>query len=151
MLSLNKQSELDQEMLGKCLSLSLSKNCVIHLYGELGTGKTTLVRGILRGFNYLGAVKSPTYTLIEPYYLDQVTVLHLDLYRIQAPEELDYLGLEDFAQNEAVWLIEWPERGGNRLPVADLNIYISYQNLGRRLIFDIRNHHIGDIGTIIYC
>lgn len=120
------------------------------MQGNLGTGKTTLVRGILRGFNYLGAVKSPTYTLIEPYYLHNVTVLHVDLYRIQDHRELDYLGIEDFAHTPALWLIEWPERGGNRLPVADLTIDISYQTWGRRLIFTPFSYRSGEISRVIY-
>jgi tRNA threonylcarbamoyladenosine biosynthesis protein TsaE len=136
---LDINSEKEQEALGIRLSTRLANNCIIYLQGELGTGKTTLVRGILRGLNYLGAVKSPTYTLIEPYYLNNITVLHLDLYRIQEPSELDYLGLEDFASTNALWLIEWSERGGDRLPVADAIISLYYQNLGRRLVFKVRN------------
>lgn len=136
MLSLDITSESAQEALGTSLASVLPKNCVVYLHGDLGSGKTTLVRGILRGFNYLNAVKSPTYTLIEPYYLDHVTLLHLDLYRIQNAIELEYLGLADFNQLTAIWLIEWPERGANRLPVADVAIEITHQPWGRGLVFN---------------
>lgn len=127
------------------LASILPHNCVLYLQGELGSGKTTLVRGILRGFNYSGTVKSPTYTLIEPYYLNNVTLLHLDLYRIQNAIELEYLGITDFTQTAAIWLIEWPECGNNYLPAADISITITHQPWGRHLMV---NAHT-TIGTTI--
>src|SRR6056297_3323471 len=113
------------EALGAALAGPLRRACesravVLHLAGPLGAGKTTLVRGLLRGLGHRGAVRSPTYTLIEPY--DELTprVYHLDLYRLGDPEELDYLGLRDLLTGDTLLLIEWPERGLGVLPTPDL-------------------------------
>lgn len=133
MLTLDADSEQAQEALGARLAAALGGGCVIYLHGELGAGKTTLVRGLLRGLGYLGTVKSPTYTLLEPYRVGGREVLHLDLYRLADPAELEYLGLHDLAEPDAVWLVEWPERGGNRLPAADLRVEIAYRGRARRL------------------
>ena len=92
---------------------------VVHLHGELGAGKTTLVRGWLRALGVTGSIRSPTYTLVEPYRAGAREILHLDLYRLRDPSELDGLGLDDTAP-DALWLVEWPELGGQRLPRADL-------------------------------
>jgi tRNA threonylcarbamoyladenosine biosynthesis protein TsaE len=99
--------------------------CVIYLTGGLGAGKTTLTRGLLRSLGVTGAVRSPTYTLVEIYEMDALTVLHLDLYRLTDPEELGNLGLREWARGGHLWLIEWPERGAGRLPEADLVITLS--------------------------
>jgi tRNA threonylcarbamoyladenosine biosynthesis protein TsaE len=106
---------------------------LVHLHGDLGTGKTTLVRGILRGLGHRGAVKSPTYTLIEPYEPGGLAVYHLDLYRLGDPEELEYLGLRDLLGGEGLLLVEWPERAGAALPPPDLEIRIAYAGTGRDL------------------
>lgn len=103
----------------------------VHLRGDLGAGKTTLVRGFLRALGHAGAVKSPTYTLIEPYQFDSGPAFHLDLYRVGDAEELEYLGLRDFQEPRAVFLIEWPERGHGVLANADLVLDIRYENHGR--------------------
>jgi tRNA threonylcarbamoyladenosine biosynthesis protein TsaE len=93
---------------------------VVYLTGDLGAGKTTLTRGFLRAQGVDGPVRSPTYTLVEIYETGHLTTLHLDLYRLHDPEELDNLGLREWATAGHLWLIEWPERGAQRLPGADL-------------------------------
>lgn len=118
---------------GEALARLFPPRLVIYLEGDLGTGKTTLVRGILRGLGHAGPVRSPTYTLIEPYELPAARVYHLDLYRLSDPEELEYLGLRDLSAEEAVLLVEWPERGAGTLPPADLSIRIRYQTERRHL------------------
>jgi tRNA threonylcarbamoyladenosine biosynthesis protein TsaE len=95
---------------------------VLYLSGELGAGKTTFVRGFLRAHGIAESVRSPTYTLLELYPVDAVTLLHIDLYRLRAPGELESLGLRDWARPGYLWLIEWPERGRGHLPPADLTL-----------------------------
>jgi tRNA threonylcarbamoyladenosine biosynthesis protein TsaE len=95
---------------------------VLYLSGELGSGKTTFARGFLRGCGVTDAVRSPTYTLLEPYSVGTLTVVHVDLYRLRDPGEVESLGLRDYARSGHVWLIEWPARGGTHLPPADLNL-----------------------------
>jgi tRNA threonylcarbamoyladenosine biosynthesis protein TsaE len=98
---------------------------VVYLTGDLGAGKTTLARGFLRALGVAGAVRSPTYTLVEVYETGGLTTVHLDLYRLSDPAELDHLGLREWAQKGHLWLIEWPERGSGRLPGADLAVVLS--------------------------
>ena len=103
---------------------------VIYLRGELGSGKTTLARGFAHAAGVSSPVRSPTYTLIEFYPAGVTTLVHLDLYRIQSPGELESLGLREWAKPKHVWLIEWPERGGGRLPAADLEVALTAGSLG---------------------
>lgn len=125
--------EIAQQAFGVSLATACPQQALIYLDGDLGAGKTTLVRGFLRGRGHEGAVRSPTYTLIEPYELASGAVYHLDLYRLGDPEELEYLGLRDLLAEQAVLLIEWPERGEGWLPEPDLIIRIRHLPEGRDL------------------
>lgn len=107
---------------------------VIFLQGALGAGKTTLARGLLRALGVTERVRSPTYTLIEPYALTGRPVLHMDLYRLADPGELDQLGLDDQPPDHALWLVEWPERGLQRLPKPDLSVELITLPAGRRAL-----------------
>jgi tRNA threonylcarbamoyladenosine biosynthesis protein TsaE len=118
---------------GLQLARTAGRPGVIYLEGDLGTGKTTLVRSLLRGLGYAGKVKSPTYTLVEPYSLANLTVYHLDLYRLAHPEELEWLGIRDLHRGDDLLLVEWPDHGAGLLPPADLVISIEYQGAGRLL------------------
>jgi tRNA threonylcarbamoyladenosine biosynthesis protein TsaE len=126
------------ESLGGVLARAVGPGCRIYLHGELGAGKTTLVRGFLRALGHRGAVKSPTYTLMEAYGLERGPVYHLDLYRLADPEELEYLGLRDLEGPDVVLLVEWPERGGRLLPGADVDVAIDYAEDGRQVVLTAR-------------
>jgi tRNA threonylcarbamoyladenosine biosynthesis protein TsaE len=106
---------------------------VIGLRGELGAGKTTLVRGFLRALGIAGTVRSPTFTLLESYSPGPLEIAHLDLYRLQSPQEIELLGVRELLQPGRVFLIEWPERGQGALPLADLEAELSVANPGRRI------------------
>lgn len=103
----------------------------IHLTGPLGAGKTTFARALLRALGAGERIKSPTYTLIESYVLPGLTAQHLDLYRIAAAEELEWLGLRDLADGQVLWLIEWPERGEGAIPKPDLAVHLAHAASGR--------------------
>ena len=104
---------------------------LIFLHGDLGAGKTTLVRGYLRALGYEGAVKSPTYTLLESYEFKRLRIYHFDFYRIDDPRELGYMGIDELMQAPAVKLVEWPDKAGDRLPAADMEVRLEVAGKGR--------------------
>lgn len=125
----------DMQALGSRVSTLLRPGLVVFFHGELGAGKTTLIRGILHGLGHRGAVKSPTYTLVESYPFAELTVHHFDLYRLKSAEELEFLGIRDYLGGHNLCLIEWAERGAGMLPTQDLDIQIERQETGRLLRF----------------
>ena len=119
--------------LAAALSAVLQTPLVIYLEGDLGAGKTTLARALVQALGYPGRVKSPTYGLLEHYDIAGTSVLHLDLYRIGDPGELEFLGIEDLFDNNTLLLVEWPERGGVFLPRPDLTIHFEHAGDARDL------------------
>ncbi len=124
-LCLRLPDELSMVQLGRALAAALTGTEYVALYGPLGAGKTTLARALLRAAGHSGPVRSPTFTLVEPYELQAFTVLHLDLYRLAAAEELEWLGVRD-RFGDVVLLVEWPERGDGWLPLADLELRLDF-------------------------
>jgi tRNA threonylcarbamoyl adenosine modification protein YjeE len=120
------------ERLGASLAATRPTPAIVFLKGDLGAGKTTLARAMLRGLGVQGPVRSPTYTLIERYPLDQGEAVHMDLYRLSDPGELDFLGLDDLHAEAGLWLVEWPERGEGALPRCDLVLELGVDGIGRR-------------------
>lgn len=123
------------DSLGRAVAVAVKrshKGATVFLRGNLGMGKTTLSRGVMRGMGHEGAVKSPTYTIVEPYeHLDPM-VYHFDLYRLGDPEELEYLGIRDYFGNSSLCLIEWAERGAGILPEPDVQVTLEPEKEGRR-------------------
>ena len=134
------KDEQQQLALGQALAKVIKKGTVIYLTGDFGAGKTTLTRGFLQGLGHSGTVKSPTYTLVEPYEFADLTLYHFDLYRLQDPEELELLGIRDYFNAQSIVIIEWPSRGEPLLPQADLVIDIQlHPQQGRILSLTAHN------------
>jgi tRNA threonylcarbamoyladenosine biosynthesis protein TsaE len=125
-MNITLETPEDTEALGAALWQALPEKCLLFLYGELGAGKTTLVRGLLRAASHHGAVKSPTYTLVEEYEVNGRRLFHFDLYRLKDPEELEWMGMDDYLSQNALCCIEWPEMGAGFLPTADLEVRLNY-------------------------
>ncbi|ENV48210.1 YjeE family ATPase [Acinetobacter brisouii CIP 110357] len=123
-LQLSLTSEQDTQRLAQAVAVHFSQG-VIYLMGDLGAGKTTLTRYLLQKLGHKGAVKSPTYTLVEPYQIAERAIFHFDLYRLNDPYELELMGIRDYLETpNALFIFEWPSKGGDEIPDADLSIEI---------------------------
>lgn len=128
-------NEEKMENLGKLLyDACADKGITLYLSGELGAGKTTFVRGFLRQAGYQGKVKSPTYTLVEPYEFEVLTLYHFDFYRLNSPDELEYMGIRDYFQPNTICLVEWPEKAQAQLPPCDIQVSIDIQGHQRNVM-----------------
>lgn len=119
--------------LGKALASTAPLLRLVFLRGDLGVGKTTLCRSLIRAMGHSGSVKSPTFTLVEPYACASKNIYHFDLYRLNDPEELEFLGIRDYINDHSLCLIEWPERGDSILPKPDLDITMRISSKKREL------------------
>lgn len=118
---------------GTQLAKKVSTGLTIYLHGDLGAGKTTFVRGLLHGLGHQGKVKSPTYTLVEPYVISRFNIYHFDLYRFIDPEEWDAAGFRDYFNPQSLCLVEWPEKAGDLIPQADMDVTLTIEKDGRML------------------
>jgi tRNA threonylcarbamoyladenosine biosynthesis protein TsaE len=126
------ENEADTESIGAALAETLTSGLVIYLCGDLGAGKTTLVRGALRGLGHTGKVKSPTYTLIEPYTVSRLHLYHFDFYRFAVPEEYLEAGLEEYFEGRGVCLVEWPDKASPYIAQPDVEVRLTVAGSGRR-------------------
>lgn len=130
--SLPLPTEADTIALGHDLARVLSQGGTLYLEGDLGAGKTTLARGLIQALGHSGPVKSPTYTIVEPYELSGGPVYHFDLYRLADPEELELMGIRDYFAPGAICIVEWPARGGDLIPPPDLHLRLEKTGSGRQ-------------------
>jgi tRNA threonylcarbamoyladenosine biosynthesis protein TsaE len=135
MINFPLQDAAATEAMGAALARGLAgrPGLVVYLRGDLGAGKTTLVRGWLRALGVSGPIRSPTYTLVEPYEIGGRSLLHMDLYRLSDAAELEQLGVYDTPPERSVWLVEWPEHAAAGLPPPDLSIFLSVSGAGREI------------------
>ena len=124
------------ERLGATLAATRPASAVVYLDGQLGAGKSSLARAWLRALGVTGAIKSPTYALVERYAIPGGEAAHLDLYRLAAASELDFLGLDELSAEATLWLVEWPERGEGSLPPPDLRLSLAAEGAGRRAVLE---------------
>ena len=127
------KNETAMQTLGSELAKLCPGDTIIHIKGELGVGKTTFARGFIQSTGHQGAVKSPTYTLVESYPFNNLTIHHFDLYRLSDAEELEFMGIRDYFTQQTIVLIEWPDKGGKLLPAPGLTINIDYKILEREV------------------
>ena len=133
MLKMHLPDEAATRALGARLARVIEAGLALYLHGDLGSGKTTLARGLLRGLGYQGRVKSPTYTLVELYTVSRLNLYHFDFYRFKDPKEWRDAGLNEYFNDAAVCLVEWPEKAARLLPAADLDIALEFAGDGRDL------------------
>ena len=133
MLNMHLPDEAATRALGARLAQVLDPGLSLYLHGDLGSGKTTLVRGLLRGLGYEGRVKSPTYALVELYTVSRLNLYHFDFYRFRDPKEWRDAGFQEYFNEASVCLVEWPEKAAGLLPDADLDIALEFAGDGRDL------------------
>lgn len=156
-MQISLPTEQSTEAFGEALACGFQESSlalsIVYLVGDLGAGKTTLVRSVLRGLGHEGSVKSPTYTLVEEYDLPEYKVYHFDLYRLADPEELEFMGMRDFLNPElnkgrkVICFVEWPQRGGAMLPDANIELMMKIDGLGRNCTVELSKHREADLFT----
>lgn len=132
-ITLNLADESATLAAGAHIAQAILPGLTIYFHGNLGAGKTTFVRGMLQGLGHEGKVKSPTYTLVEPYQLKGISLYHFDLYRFADPEEWEAAGFREYFNPQSICLVEWPEKAETLLPDADLDIVLQAVGAGRQM------------------
>lgn len=127
-------SELDTDALGNDIASLIRDGIIIYLVGDLGAGKTRLAQGIIHGLGFSGHVKSPTYTLVESYRVNDSAIFHFDLYRLMDPMELEFMGIQDYFDYDNIILIEWPDKGAGMIEQADVRIHLDYAEQSRKVL-----------------